>query len=538
MIGTRKAAAPFDWLGAFARRHPVAWLVALCALALQTRLVNYALRPLWFDEAEQYAISAAPTIPDVVCRLNALDRNPPGFSLVLHGFIRVLGHEEWVLRLPSLLGGLGSVVLAGAVGRRWLGREAGLALAILAALLPTWAFYAREARPYATGILCVLALMHAVAVRVERPGRLATLYVLAAATVTVLWQYASVFVVVAALCAGRAWERRWPDRTRASRQTWTLALGLVVAIALASFLLFQWPQIQANGIKSEFLRPYFFRLDRPREAIAFLATRPAEYLEYLATARRMSWPWRLVCLLNWAPIVAGLIWGARLRGRGRAVLWLALAPALGLVATAALQLHPFGPVRHCLPLAPGILLAHVAGWAWLRRHGWRWPADAMMIGLLVFAVIGQKRTVDWHRHDLKDVLETARDQFEEDDGLVFLVMAGSVYRYYEPEVGLSTWPPVYCDAVKLAKAKLGPEFEGLRDGDFSALIDRTLSGRRRLWLVGVQEDAAAAEAILAKQAHKASQIDGFRVHASLWIREETPTASPFDLARSGPAERK
>ena len=55
---------------------------------------------------------------------------------------------EWTLRFPSVVFGVLTVPLMWAVGRRLMGRGAGVAAAWLTAVHPLYVYYAQEARMY------------------------------------------------------------------------------------------------------------------------------------------------------------------------------------------------------------------------------------------------------------------------------------------------------------------------------------------------------------------------------------------------------
>ena len=522
----RPSLSPFDWLAAWERRHPRLFLAVLCGVGLLLRLRGYTTRPLWFDEAEQYVIAAGSGLFDVIRRLNVLDRNPPGFSLLLHYLTSALGTGVAILRLPSLLGGTAAIVLAWAAGRCWLGRRAGIGLALLATALPTWVFYAREARPYATGLLLIFALMHAVALRVHRPGRWTAAYVLGAGVATVLWQYASVFVVLAALAAGASWEVHLRGRHGPVVRYWLAAAGLVGAVALASVVAFQLPQMKSNGVKSAFFLQYLFTWGRPVLAARFVGARLGEYLEYLASGTELSLPGRLACALAWAPLAAALLWARWGSGRDRAVLWFAGFPLVILIVLAGFQVHPFGPIRHCLPLAPGVLLLLAAGWTRLRRRGHGWAADASLAALLGLAAFGDWTVIPrWHDHDLRGLLAQIQPQMDPDDGVVFSIMAGSVHRYYEAELPPLGHSAMYCDAVKKARAGVDDPGLGTEEIGFEGLLARSLPHCRRLWLLSIHEDPRPLESLLAHQARREDEIDRPNARASLWVRDAVSTAA-------------
>ncbi len=70
-----------------------------------------------------------------------------------------LGNPIWTYRLPSLLGALGAILVTLAIGRRWLGAEAGFAGAALLAATLLLGMEARQAKTDAFLLLTVLVAM-------------------------------------------------------------------------------------------------------------------------------------------------------------------------------------------------------------------------------------------------------------------------------------------------------------------------------------------------------------------------------------------
>jgi len=102
---------------------------------------------LWLDEASSvwFARFPLPTLLTTLC-----DPHPPGYYLLLKGWIRLFGSEkEFWLRFPSLLAAVLSVVVAYGLGVRAWGKRGGWLAAMLLALQPMQAWYASEARMYA-----------------------------------------------------------------------------------------------------------------------------------------------------------------------------------------------------------------------------------------------------------------------------------------------------------------------------------------------------------------------------------------------------
>jgi len=130
----------------------LAWPALLLA-GLGVRLPGlYAA--LWYDEAFSAWLAQLPLINLIEATIT--DVHPPGYYLLLWAINQIAGHSEPVLRLPSLLAGLGLiyVVFRLAQALELPERTAWLA-AIITAASPFQVYYSQEARSYALLTLCV-----------------------------------------------------------------------------------------------------------------------------------------------------------------------------------------------------------------------------------------------------------------------------------------------------------------------------------------------------------------------------------------------
>ena len=137
-----------------ARRAGLGWLgvlVGILLLAFALRAGGLLSESLWIDEG--YSLALAQTRALEIVRGTAADQHPPLYYLLLGAWLR-LGRPQLALQaiflvryLSVLIGTLG--VAAGAwCGRELLGKEAGLATALLLAVSPMHVWYSQEARMY------------------------------------------------------------------------------------------------------------------------------------------------------------------------------------------------------------------------------------------------------------------------------------------------------------------------------------------------------------------------------------------------------
>lgn len=145
-------------------------LALVVGLATALRLHGLGRWSLWLDELLQYKESAAP--------LNKLygviyEQDVPVSVLLGHALIwSGLNSNEWQLRLPFAIVGVGTVVLVFLLGRELLDRRAGFLAAVVACVMPVLVIYSQEYRSYSLFIflttLCGWSL--AVALRKNHVG--------------------------------------------------------------------------------------------------------------------------------------------------------------------------------------------------------------------------------------------------------------------------------------------------------------------------------------------------------------------------------
>ncbi len=95
--------------------------------------------------------------------------NHIAYSLAANGTVRLLGHAEWVLRLPAVIFGALAVVVVWRFTRATAGRQAGLLAAALLASSPFFLDWSRTARGY-TGLALMTLLSSCSFLAVIRTG--------------------------------------------------------------------------------------------------------------------------------------------------------------------------------------------------------------------------------------------------------------------------------------------------------------------------------------------------------------------------------
>ena len=154
-------------------RDPAGILVVSLALAGAALLLYQwaGQLPLWLDE-EMLAINLrARALGELRGRLWLAQAAPFGWLALQRLVLVAAGTGEAALRLVPLLFGLGTLVAAVWIGRRWLGGTGAAVLALLCAFGPWLAYHAVELKPYSADAFWGLLLPALAAWALEDEGR-------------------------------------------------------------------------------------------------------------------------------------------------------------------------------------------------------------------------------------------------------------------------------------------------------------------------------------------------------------------------------
>jgi uncharacterized membrane protein len=204
-------------------------LLALAGIVLVGVVLRLAVpRGIWLDEAISVH-QARLSLHGLFHTLYYSDRQPPFYILVLWATIKVFGHSEFAIRLPSLVAGTLVIPTVFELARELYDRRTGLVAAAFAAVCPLLIWYSQEVRMYMFGVLFgLLALLFQLrAIRNPSFGNWAG-YILA--TAALLWSvYFGVLMIVIQqlVFAGVLLQRRGTGRDLRP-----LVMGFLYALAI------------------------------------------------------------------------------------------------------------------------------------------------------------------------------------------------------------------------------------------------------------------------------------------------------------------
>ncbi|SLN30505.1 glycosyltransferase family 39 protein [Oceanibacterium hippocampi] len=375
---TTGTARPAARVGRLLLDRPFILFAMILAGGLAARAVMIGIG-LWRDEGSTYFDAMAGGFSDLLATVAWSELNPPGFYLLMRGWIELAGAGEIAMKIPATLFGLlllpalYCLARAGASGR--VATAGGLLAAFWAATAPEMIIYSHEARPYSLSALLVIATVAAFirAATVGSAGRWALFTLAATALLYVQYTGVILLAVLAGVAVGLRLARIGaPDLGR-----------MAIAGAAICLLFAPWFPI--------FLDHY--RTGLPWSESLDLAARPRLLLDNLAYMLPWAGDWVRVAAALLLLVLAGEAFRLLLRLRRRTPA--ETAPAE--VALAALHLGGLGTLvadatighsgAYTLPFAP-ILVAYFAVRGTRALAGLPLPVSVRAPGLLALAAVG------------------------------------------------------------------------------------------------------------------------------------------------------
>ena len=134
-----------DLISRFGENQTAFALILITAVSL--RVLNLG-ESLWFDEV-LYSTRLAATNLSRLWQLILTDTPAPLYRVVLYGWNGLFGENELVVRLPSLMCGIGAILLTYAIGKQYGSAKMATLAALFLCLSPVQVWYSQEATSYA-----------------------------------------------------------------------------------------------------------------------------------------------------------------------------------------------------------------------------------------------------------------------------------------------------------------------------------------------------------------------------------------------------
>jgi 4-amino-4-deoxy-L-arabinose transferase-like glycosyltransferase len=386
-------------------------LAAILLLALVLRLINLGSRNLWYDEAfavlyaeKSFSAILYGTITPVEGA--AADVHPLLYYFFLHLWMGLFGQSSFIVRMPSVIFGLASIVLAFSIGQHLFDPGAGLLAAAITAIAPFHINYSQENRMYS--LLCFLSLLTVYFfVRCwQRNGYGNWLGFILAATLS-LYTHNLAFLVILAL-----------DLFVLLTQRWRLLKPLIISHLAFGLLFLPWFTIvfsQFGKVRQAYWVPRPGLMELVQTLISF-------HFDLLPTM-----PLGLVSILLFLSLlilVLILYRVVRVRGRDRQtkegiylLLILALAPVV--VAFLISQFQSIYIIRGLLPAAAAyyILVAKILAEAQLPKRV-AWLLFSPVVVLLVISLAYHYTYAQFPRPPFDRAVAYLRENYQLSDAIV------------------------------------------------------------------------------------------------------------------------
>ncbi|MBF0594971.1 MAG: glycosyltransferase family 39 protein [Candidatus Omnitrophica bacterium] len=186
----------------------IAWsLFIVVIMGAGLRLWGLDVQSFWNDELGSWGYGHQSSLSKVIERVVSSDVNPPGYYVLLY-YIEKFGDSEVVLRLPSAVCGILSIVMIFLIGKRLFSWREGIVASVFMAFSWCPVFYSQEARAYAFLLLfsCLsvyfwLAIVERLRTK-DRVSSFAIMAYLAAAVIACYVHYYGVYLVAIEGIAG------------------------------------------------------------------------------------------------------------------------------------------------------------------------------------------------------------------------------------------------------------------------------------------------------------------------------------------------
>jgi hypothetical protein len=290
-------------------------LIILVVLGGALRLHRLGSMSYSNDELSALVRADYNALDDVIDRGVRGDGHPAAVQLWLYACTRLFGTNELAVRLPFALCGILTIIVAFLLGKECFGETTGLLAAACVALLEFPVLQSQLARPYAPGMLWVVAAAWFL-VRLLKAVRFPLSLWLPWIVLSILAAYTHYFGALAAVLLGIAglFLVKARDRVR------YLVVGFSGALAFLPHMGITVDQLKMGGLQWLPGPTWHFPIDHfyfifNNSWFLLTALLIAIAGGLLASQKRAGWGrWRTMCLVLFlAPMLIGMVWSTALR---------------------------------------------------------------------------------------------------------------------------------------------------------------------------------------------------------------------------------
>jgi uncharacterized membrane protein len=226
------------------------WVMALALFLVRT--LSWAMSELWYDEvlSLEYFVFA-PESPLAIFRDYRIANNHFLSNALEWLWVRIpgCGGDEYLLRIPSLAAGLGTIAIILKFWRRRLGDNVTAAVAVMMALSPVFAAFAWQMRGYSLAMFLVTATVTLAEAYREKPdaAKKILLFITSLLLPLTMPSAAMAPLAIAAGSAAHTIISRKEGFRKACRNAMPLAVGAILGVLYYTTL---WKQFNAARVES------------------------------------------------------------------------------------------------------------------------------------------------------------------------------------------------------------------------------------------------------------------------------------------------
>jgi len=161
-------------------------VILVIVIGTVLRILYLTRHDFWYDEAFTYHIARLPILDLFKAVLS--DNNPPLYYLIIH-FLLKLSSNEIILRIPSVIANITSIVLLYTLLNKFINRNVGLIASALFSLSPLAIYIGTEARLHSLAMLLSIGLVFSFSLLIKKPDFKAILTFFFVATLALYTQY-------------------------------------------------------------------------------------------------------------------------------------------------------------------------------------------------------------------------------------------------------------------------------------------------------------------------------------------------------------
>ena len=135
-------------------------LSLIVVVAAILRFYDFSNLPLTHDELSAFYRLKFDSFGELIEKGVLTDTHPAGVQVFLYYWTMLFGFSDMVFKLPFVLFGLASIVVAFFVSKKWFNGTVGLLLAASMATLQFHVMYSQVARPYISGLFFAMLMVY------------------------------------------------------------------------------------------------------------------------------------------------------------------------------------------------------------------------------------------------------------------------------------------------------------------------------------------------------------------------------------------